>query len=984
MFYHSCAPAYFAYTYAMEDTTDKIEVAGLRLDLRNQRLEQQGRVVELRPKSWELLKYMAARPAQLLGKEELVQAVWGDTVVTDASLNQAVRELRKALGDDARSPRYIETVHRRGFRFLVEPAGAEGAIAPLQVGSQLSGLFGRSQDISTLNEILASAMAGQRQLCFVTGEPGIGKTSLVREFLGSLAEHPAARPLVGWGQCIDQMGEGEPYLPILEALDRLARGPAGAEVREHLRRCAPMWLVQMPWLLPADHAYDSQLLAATPTRMLREFCIFLETLAADTPLVLWLEDLHWSDRATINLLDALSRRQESARLLILVSYRPVDAAIRHAPVRQLKQSLLQQGKATELSLELLTRDAVAEYLASRVEDEGLLASLTGLICELSDGNPLFMVTLVDYLIAKQVLVRGEGGWSLQSSLEAIRKTSPQSLLGIIELQLEQASAQEIALLETASVLGTRFPAQALAGMLEQELDSVELVCDQLAEHYQFLVATGSVEWPDNSVGQGYLFLHDVYRRVLYDRLSPARRQHLHLLAGRTIEAGYPAQIDEVTAELALHFEIGRNPQRAVYHLRLAAERAQQRAAAGEAVGYLNRALLQVAEFPNSVESEECELELRLFLSRVLITAVAYTGVEPEQNLQRALELCEHLDAWDSEHILLTQQSLSLLLQGDIEAAEHTLARARKTLKSIDDPVLLSHERVVSGISALVRGQLPTAEKRFKHGVELLADVDLRESVRLFGHDSASGALGFSALSAWVMGRPQEAQRRAKLALSRAESIGIPQVQAIALDLALSVEHLRRDVKAARPLADALDACLDKYSVEYPYCRPICSRNWLLLQTGDSVAAMASMRRDIENMVTARAGLFFPLMYITMAEACLAAGTVMDGLEAIDKALLITSRGERLLEAEVWRLKGELLRLDEKHEQAEQCYRTALTVADEQSALALELRAATSLARLQRDTGLAADAGERLQNTLDRFTEGFDDPDLRDARELLTE
>ena len=171
------------------------------------------------------------------------------------------------------------------------------------------------------------------------------------------------------------------------------------------------------------------------------------------------------------------------------------------------------------------------------------------------------------------------------------------------------------------------------------------------------------------------------------------------------------------------------------------------------------------------------------------------------------------------------------------------------------------------------------------------------------------------------------------------------------------------------MADALDACMEKYGVQYPYSRPLAARNWLLLQSGDAGAAIAGMKRDIEKAQEARHGLFFPIMYNTLAEACLAAGVIAEGLEAIDRALERMQGGERVLEAESWRLKGELLRVENKNKQAEQCFRTALRVAGEQSALSLELRAASSLGRLHLDTALAPDATEHLGITLERFTEG---------------
>ncbi len=367
--------------------------------------------------------------------------------------------------------------------------------------------------------------------------------------------------------------------------------------------------------------------------------------------------------------------------------------------------------------------------------------------------------------------------------------------------------------------------------------------------------------------------------------------------------------------------------------------------------------------------------------RVLITAVAYTATEQQDNLQRALKLCEHLQEDSSEIQILALQCGGTILRGDIPAADMIISRAREVGKHLNDPVLLSHEPLAAGVSALVKGQLKLAEEQFGRSIDLLSDADLREPTRLFGHDPAVLSLGYSTISAWLLGKPDEARRRAQIALTRSESIGFPQVLVNGLDVALSAEHFCGDVEAARPLAAALDACMARYCVEYPYSRPVSARNWLLLRSGDARAAIAGIRRGIDKARAAGHGLFFPLMYITLAEACLVTGAIADGLEAIDEALRIAQGGERVLEAEAWRLKGELLRLEEDHEKAEQCFRTALAVAGEQSALSLELRAANSLVRLHRDTGLAVDAGKQLERALGRFTEGFDTADLREAHTL---
>lgn len=315
-------------------------------------------------------------------------------------------------------------------------------------------------------------------------------------------------------------------------------------------------------------------------------------------------------------------------------------------------------------------------------------------------------------------------------------------------------------------------------------------------------------------------------------------------------------------------------------------------------------------------------------------------------------------------------------------AEQTMRQLQAETRSVDNPILLSHEKMSLGIRDLVLGKLHGAEENFKHCIAMLADEDLREPARFCGgHDPAVASLVYSAISVWLLGFPDEARERARIALTRAKAIGTPLALANARDIALSVEHFRGDLEAARPMADALDAFMEDYGVEYAYSRPLAARNWILLSSGDAEAAMAGMRRDIAEVLKSGHGIFHSLMYNTLAQACLAAGSVAEGMEAIEQALQVAQGGERVLEAESWRLKGELLALEQDYEQAEQCFRTAIAVAGEQSALSLELRAANSLVRLHRDSGLAIDAVEYLEEVLGRFTEGFDTADLREARAL---
>jgi len=966
------------------------EFGGLHIDPSAERLTVNNQPVNLRPKIWALLNYMVVRPGVLLTKDELMVALWGDRIVTEASLNQAVRELRKTLGDDARSPKFIVTVHRRGFRFIGGIGEDDNSyqLQPDQSDVPSPGrtkLFGRQKELVRMGELLRQATNGQRQLCFVTGEPGIGKTIFVKTFLESIpAGEGITVPFIGRGQCVDQLGEGEAYLPILEALDRLIRGPGGELVQEQLKRYAPTWLMHLPWLMSAAASdYEPQLVMGNSTSMLREFCVFCEAIATTTPLILWLEDLHWSDHATIELLGALARRPEPSRILVLASYRPVEVALNDSRLRHLKQALVQQSSAIELPLEPLWPDMVSEYLADHFEGIDRLEELTDVIYETTDGNPLFVVTLANYLTARQILVREQNNWTVTETIESIRKQSLNSLRGIIELQLQQTTDEEQSLLESASILGATFSARAIANMLAQDPHAVEQACNKLAKSNHLLLLAGTVEWPDSRLSQRYEFIHDVFRRSLYDGLSPARLQQLHLRAGESLEEAYRGCRDEVAAELALHFELGRDPRRAIKYLQAAAIQIQQRGAAAEAALYLERALAQVASQPPTTENKECERDLRLNLMRwMFFTWSGLTAAKRGDNLQRALILCDELQDNYNKTPLLSLKFGSQTISGDINSAKQTRRQYWAAAENIDNPVLLSHEPLCSGLCDLISGRLHRAQEHFNRCVEMLRDEDLREPINTFGHDPAVASLGFSSIAVWLLGFPDEARRRARLAMTRSEAIGVPLGLVNALDMALSVEHFRDDLESSLPLVNALDECMARLDVEYTYSRQLAARNWILLRGGDASSAMAGMQRDIDRVSAAGHGIFYSLMYNTLAEACLATGAVEEGREAIEQAMQIAHKGERVLEAESWRLKGELLRAEGNNEQAEQSFRNALTVAGEQSALSLELRAANSLGRLNLDTGHAPDAAEYLAKTLERFTEGFDALDLREAGSIL--
>jgi predicted ATPase len=563
-----------------------IEFPPFRLDPTDELLWRGDSPVHLRPKSFLVLRHLAERPGHLVTANELLDAVWPDTVVSGEALTQVIAELRRALGDDARHPLFIQTVHCRGFRFIAAvqpPPFGDRIFAPIarsrRAQRESRELPGREADLERLAELLLEARAGRRQIVFVTGEPGIGKTSLIQTFLDRVADQVDDEPAwIAGGKCVHLHGERESYLPMLEALDRLAREPGGQPVVGCLARFAPTWLAQLPWLLEAEETRQirNSTNGTTQTRMLREFCRAMEALSEERTLVLWLEDLHWSDTATVDLLAALAERSDPARLLVLASYRPVEAAANSHPVAPLKRTLKQHGRCEEIALELLDETAVQAILSLRLAaaPDAALAALTH---EQSEGNPLYIVTLVDHFVAEGLLEETNAGWQASVPLEALRAAAPESLAELVESQLARLNDEELVLLEAGSVSGETFTAQAVAAATGLDIEVVEKVCGRLAGWERFLESAGPHTWPDGSTGESYRFLHAVFRHVIYGRLPAARREHLHHHIGERLAAGFASNPATIVAELALHFERGGDPARAAEYLVEAAVGVRQRA-----------------------------------------------------------------------------------------------------------------------------------------------------------------------------------------------------------------------------------------------------------------------------------------------------------------------------------------------------------------------------------------------------------------------
>ena len=459
-------------------------------------------------------------------------------------------------------PKFIETVGKSGYRFIAPITLQRDTLQP--EGTSLpTYMVGRQSELELLQGHLERASGGRRQVVFVTGEAGIGKTTLVGSFLSHVQANDGA--LIAQGQCIEQYGAGEAYLPILDALDGLC-GTNSNGAAELLRRYAPSWLANLPALI--DPAERSQLerrsIGIAPERRLREIAAFLEAIAKDRTILLVLGNLHWADPSTLALISFLARRERAARLMLIGTYRDGKLEIMNPPLRQTIEDLEIHNYCSRLSLENLSRTAVGEYLAVRFASPQVSDELLSAVYQRSKGNPLFMVNVADYLISAQAIVRHDE--SIELSRDIDERSTPSTIRQLIERQLERLSPEDQDLLEAASIAGTGFSPAAVAAAIREPQWEVENRCERLAQRKQFLEKNGTAAWPDGTTTPRYSFVHDLYRSVIYEGISASRRARLHQIIGEQIEAGCRGATEQAAAELAVHFERSGDHDRAVQYL----------------------------------------------------------------------------------------------------------------------------------------------------------------------------------------------------------------------------------------------------------------------------------------------------------------------------------------------------------------------------------------------------------------------------------
>lgn len=899
-----------------------------RLEPDEGRLWKGETLLALRKKPLAILAYLAAHPKKLVTHDELLEHVWRGAVVSDSAMRSHLHELRQVLGEGV-----IETVIGRGYRFTAQIQSQDVTpVAPLIPDADPL-VVGRDAELAVLRSMLERARGGRRQLSFVTGEPGIGKSTLVRTFLAGLDPRTT---LIARGACFEQHGAPEPYLAIIEAIGGLVRSERGPQALAALIRHAPTFLAQLPQLLS-----DEQLAAVTrraaggnEARQLRELSEALEALCAQDLLVLVLEDLQWSDVATIDLLSLLGQRQQRAKLLVIGTSRHAEIQSIEHPLNRVLRSLVARSGAIGLQLSQVDVAAIAAFIDRRFPGHAFPEALTALVAKITGGTPLFWVSLLDELAGRGMLAERDGTWALATSIEDVQAHRPASVKQLIDIQLDRLSPAEQRVLEAAGVAGAEFRVSLVAAALGLSEEHVDDVCDALARRSQFLRP---------EAGDRYAFTHALIQEVCVERSSPARRQRWHRLIAEALERDPRA--GDVSHLLAQHFEAAGEMARAVAAYAAAAAQAGQRYALSDTLALCARALDLLPGLAPGRERDLLELDILRTLCRQVSSnsfRTDFAGRDPLQVHTRAIEIARSLDDPASLYGALTRLcNYNMMTARYAGSAELVGELERMEREHEIDAVLLHGGIFARAYIAFFSGELATAVRLF----ERLAPPHEVRSVFDGNPAGRALALGHLACARWVTGDAEGAMADALSTIALAEQIQIPIFQALGHVVRGRLRYLRRDplpIVEEESLLAVRAASLDIGL----FTEASAFALWAEARRGPlALAAIEPMLESLQRRLR-EVSTNSTLVALVLIDVLRGSGHAATARQLTDDIIdFATRHGEKVYLPELIRVRGEQ-REDTDPAAAAGDYRAAIELARATGARSLELRAAGSLAAVE--------------------------------------
>lgn len=861
--------------------------------------------------------------------------------------------------------------------------GREGAAATSPAGSRRN-TVGRTAERGALRRAYARVREGRSVVAAVTGEPGIGKSSLTDDFLAELAASPD-RPIVARGRCSERLAGSEAYLPILEALEHLLRRGSSISIENIMRTVAPTWYVQVA--SKSDHPSAAEMrndaAAGSQERMKREIGAFVEDLSRTRPLVIFLDDLHWADISTIDILNYLAGRFGDTRVLVLVTYRPSEMALAQNRFTAVSGELRSRGLFEEVPLRLLDRGDVERYLALEFPEHRFPPEFGAFVHAKTEGNPLFMADLVRYLHDSGSIAEEQGRWALTRPMSDLPKDLPESVRSMIARKIAQLDERDRRLLVAASVQGHEFDSATVSDAAEMDPGDVEERLDVLERVHVFVTRIREEEFPDRTLTLRYQFVHVLYQNALYGTLQPTRRASLSGRVARALVTRYGSRAAEIAARLAVLFEAARDFAVSAQYYFAAAGHALGLFGFREALSLAERGLDSLKGLPEGPERIQQELGLQMIRGQALRLMKGWSAPEIEPVFARARELCHQLNDPPELFPVLWAITLFHAIRGDLreyrKRADELMAMAEQS----GNPVFLMGAHHLVGVNREFLGDMVEASRVLDRGRELHDPAQHRAYTAMYGLDPGMISRAMSSRPLWVLGYPDRALDRANETLALARSQRQPMTLVFAMLVTQGIHLNRGEAAQAVALGEEVIALCREYEMlqEREWSRSFQGAAFALLGRVDE--GIAVLRDSLAVQAAIGSGLVRSAFLAILGDLLRIAGRVDEGLVAVAEGF---DHAERTLEhgyiPELHRVRAQLLEANGDLAGAEAAFRIAMETAAREQAKSFELRAATALANLLAAGGRRTDARAILAPVVGWFTEGYTTRDLIAARRTL--